>query len=462
MSNQIRTISPSTHEVIFDQPGTSLEEAIQVAAESKKAFETWRTSSLEDRKSIVKRALDIVAKNRDELSKDLTTQMGRPIRYCAAEINTMRLRAEYLMEIAEESLSDLPGRPEAGFRRVVKRVPVGPYPFLTTISALVPALLAGNSVILRPSPQTPLFGNQMLEIFTEAGLPLHVLQVIHIGNLDVLDQVVQIPQIQSVSFTGSTAGGIRLREATARHIKPVNLELGGNDAAYVREDVDVKNVAENLVDGAIFNSGQSCCSIERVYVHEKVYDAFVSAVQEELKSYKLGDPHDQSTTTGPVISAQAVKNISGHVQDALDKGAVNSTPENVSFQVASNPQTQKGNFIAPVVLTGVNHTMATMKEETFGPVMPIMKVSSDDEAVALMNDSDYGLTASVWTKDMAHGEELIERLEAGTVFINRCDYPSPDLAWTGWKQSGLGCTLGPRGYDGFTKLKSFHMKDASA
>ncbi|OGE56143.1 hypothetical protein PENARI_c003G10804 [Penicillium arizonense] len=470
MSNQIRTISPSTHEVIFDQPGTSLEEAIQVAAKSKKAFETWRTSSLEDRKSIVKRALDIVAKNRDELSKDLTTQMGRPIRYCAAEINTMRLRAEYLMEIAEESLSDLPGRPEAGFRRVVKRVPVGPvliagtwnYPFLTTISALVPALLAGNSVIFRPSPQTPLFGNRMLEIFTEAGLPLHVLQVIHIGNLDVLDQVVQIPQIQSVSFTGSTAGGIRLREATARHIKPVNLELGGNDAAYVREDVDVKNVAENLVDGAIFNSGQSCCSIERVYVHEKVYDAFVSAVQDELKSYKLGDPHDQSTTTGPVISAQAVKNISAHVQDALDKGAVNSTPENVSFQVASNPQTQKGNFIAPIVLTGVNHTMATMKEETFGPVMPIMKVSSDDEAVALMNDSDYGLTASVWTKDMARGEELIERLEAGTVFINRCDYPSPDLAWTGWKQSGLGCTLGPRGYDGFTKLKSYHMKDASA
>ncbi|KAJ5771194.1 uncharacterized protein N7511_003245 [Penicillium nucicola] len=470
MSNQIRTISPSTHEVIFDQPGTSLEEAIQVASDSKTAFESWRTSSLDDRKSIVKRALDIVAKNIDELSKDLTTQMGRPIRYCAAEINTMRLRAEYLMDIAEESISDLPGRPEAGFRRMVKRVPVGPvliagtwnYPFLTTISALVPALLAGNSVIFRPSPQTPLFGNRMLEIFTEAGLPTHVLQVIHIGNLDVLDKVVQIPQIQSVSFTGSTAGGIRLREATARHIKPVNLELGGNDAAYVREDVDVKNVAENLVDGAVFNSGQSCCSIERVYVHEKVYDAFVTAVQEELKSYKLGDPHDQSTTTGPVISAQAVKNIGAHVKDALDKGAVNATPENSSFQVASNPQTQKGNFVAPVVLTGVNHTMRTMKEETFGPVMPIMKVSGDDEAVTLMNDSDYGLTASVWTKDMARGEELLERLEAGTVFINRCDYPSPDLAWTGWKQSGLGCTLGPRGYDGFTKLKSYHMKDASA
>ncbi|KAK4871171.1 hypothetical protein LT330_000408 [Penicillium expansum] len=470
MSNQIRTICPSTHEVIFDQPGTSLNEAIKVAAASKQAFESYRTTSLEDRKSIVKRALDIIEQRRDDLARELTAQMGRPIRYCASEINTMRLRAEYLMDIAEDSLSDLPGRPEAGFRRTVKRVPVGPvliasawnYPYLTTVNALVPALLAGNSVILRPSPQTPLFGNRLLEVFTEAGLPPQVLQIIHIGNLDVLDQVAQIPEIQSVSFTGSTAGGIRLREATAHHIKPVNLELGGNDPAYVRPDVDVKHVAEQLVDGAVFNSGQSCCSIERVYVHEKIYDEFVCAVQEELKSYKLGDPQDQSTTTGPVISTQAVEKITAHVEDAIAKGAVNSTPQNLSFEVASNPEIQKGNFVSPVVLTNVNHTMATMKEETFGPVMPIMKVSSDDEAVTLMNDSDYGLTASVWTKDITRGEELIDRIEAGTVFINRCDYPSPDLAWIGWKTSGLGCTLGPRGYDGFVKLKSYHIKDGSA
>ncbi|CAG8049497.1 unnamed protein product [Penicillium nalgiovense] len=470
MPNQIRTICPSTHKVIFDQPGTSLEEAIKVAAASKQAFECYRTTSLEVRKDIVKRALDIIEQRRDDLARELTAQMGRPIRYCASEINTMRLRAEYLMDIAEESLSDLPGRPEAGFRRMVKRVPVGPvliagawnYPYLTTVNALVPALLAGNSVILRPSPQTPLFGNRLLEVFTEAGLPPQVLQVIHIGNLDVLDNVAQIPEIQSVSFTGSTAGGTRLREATAQHIKPVNLELGGNDPAYVRPDADLKHVAEQLVDGAVFNSGQSCCSIERVYVHEKIYDDFVCAVQKELKSYKLGDPQDQSTTTGPVISTHAMEKIAAHVKDAIAKGAVNSTPQNRSFEVANNPQIQKGNFVSPVVLTNVNHTMATMKEETFGPVMPIMKVSSDEEAITLMNDSDYGLTASVWTKDITRGEELIDRIEAGTVFINRCDYPSPDLAWTGWKTSGLGCTLGPRGYDGFVKLKSYHIKDGSA
>ncbi|KAJ5152728.1 uncharacterized protein N7482_009206 [Penicillium canariense] len=468
MANQIRTINPATHEVIFDQPGHSLEEAGKIATASKQAFQSYRTLSLNERTEIVKRALAIIDSHIDELAKELTTQMGRPVRYCAGEIKTAAIRAEHMIKIAQESLADLPGQPQEGFRRMVKRVPIGPiliasawnYPYLTTVNALVPALLAGNTVLLRTSPQTPFFGDRLSEIFTEAGLPQNVLQVLHIGSLDVLDQVAQLPEIQSVSFTGSTAGGIRLREATAKQVKPLHLELGGNDPAYVRPDVDVKNVAENLVDGAVFNSGQSCCAVERVYVHEKIYDEFVRCVQEELKGYKLGDPHDQTTTTGPVISAPAKEKIQSHIDDALKKGAVDVTPENSTFSMAKT--SQKGNFLAPVVLTNVNHGMVTMKEETFGPVMPIMKVSSDEEAVALMNDSDYGLTASVWTKDMARGEELIEQIEAGTVFINRCDYPSPDLAWTGWKSSGLGCTLGPRGFDGFVKLKSYHIKDASA
>lgn len=291
-SNRIRTVSPSTHEVIFDQPGTSLEEARKIATASKQAFHSYRNLSLEKRKEIVKRALDIIDSRIDVLAKELTMQMGRPIKSCAGEISTARLRAEYLIGIADQSLDDLPGQSQAGFKRMVKRLPLGPiliasawnYPYLTTVNALIPALLAGNTVLLRPSPQTPIFGKRLEEIFTEAGLPENVLRVIQIGNLDVLDQVAQLADIQSVSFTGSTAGGLRLREATARHIKPVSLELGGNDPAYVRPDVDVKSVAENLVDGAIFNSGQSCCSIERVYVHEKIYDEFVRCVQEELKS----------------------------------------------------------------------------------------------------------------------------------------------------------------------------------
>ncbi|KAJ5721367.1 uncharacterized protein N7483_009301 [Penicillium malachiteum] len=468
MSNQINTINPATHEVIYSHQGTSLAEATKIAAASKEAFESYRSLTLDSKKQIIIRALDIISARIDELAKEITLQMGRPIRYCAGEIKTARLRAEHLIDIAEESLNDLPGKPEENFKRMVKRVPVGPiliagawnYPYLTTVNALVPALLAGNSVILRPSPQVPLFGDRLLEIFTEAGLPPNVLQVVHIGSLDVLDEVAQLPEIQSISFTGSTLGGLRLRKATAHQIKSVNLELGGKDPAYVRPDVDVKDVAENLVDGAVFNSGQSCCSVERVYVHEKIYDQFVQAVQEELKSYKLGDPLDETTTTGPVISAAAKKNIQSHIDDALAKGAIDITPENATFASAKNTET--GNWLAPVVLANVDHSMVTMKEETFGPVMPIMKVSSDDEAVSLMNDSTYGLTASVWTKDIASGESLIDKIEAGTVFINRCDYPAPDLAWTGWKASGLGCTLGPRAYEGFTKLKSYHIKGVSA
>ncbi|KAJ5151698.1 hypothetical protein N7492_009993 [Penicillium capsulatum] len=466
MTNRIHTICPSTNAVIFDHPGISLAEAQQVALAAKSAFQAYRGLPLQQKKTIIKKALDIIDLRKDELARDITTQMGRPIRYCAAELKTTRVRAEYLSDIAEDSLADLPGRAEIGFKRMTKRVPLGPiliasawnYPYFTTINALVPALLAGNTVILRPSPQTPIFGEKLRDIFIEAGLPRDVFQVVHIGSLDTLDQVAQLPEIQSVSFTGSTAGGVRLREAAARYIKPVHLELGGNDAAYVRPDIDVKAVAAELVDGAIFNSGQSCCAVERVYVHEKIVDEFIRCVQEELKTYILGDPLNESTTTGPVISHLAKSRIQAHVADALAKGAIDITPSNESFQLAQTAT--MGNYFAPVVLANVNHSMQTMKEETFGPVMPIMTVSGDAEAVALMNDSDYGLTASVWTKDLERGQELIEDMEAGTVFVNRCDYPSPDLAWTGWKNSGLGCTLGPRAYDGFVKLKSYHIKDA--
>lgn len=309
------------------------------------------------------------------------------------------------------------------------------------MNTLLPALLAGNTVLLRPSPQTPLLGERLVSYFHEAGLPTNVLQLLHVGSLDVLDEIVKLPQIKLVSFTGSTAGGLRLREATARRVVPVNLELGGNDPAYVRPDADIAYVAAQIVDGAVFNSGQSCCSIERVYVHADIYDNFITEVQKELStlvelllvylkitsrrtnksSYKLGDPTDKATTTGPVISKQALKNIQSHIDDALSKGAIDATPENTTF--TSLPA--EGNYIAPKLLTNVTHDMVTMREETFGPVIPVMKVSSDEEAVALMNDSDYGLTASVWTKDIKAGEALIEKIDAGTVYINRCDYPSP-------------------------------------
>ena len=339
------------------------------------------------------------------------------------------------------------------------------------VNALIPALLAGNAVIIKPSPQTPTIAEHVQEIFAEAGLPDKVIQYFHCGSMTRLESIVRTPQIKLICFTGSVAGGLQVQRAASDRVVPVGLELGGKDAAYVMEDVDVKWAAEEIVDGAVFNSGQSCCSIERVYVAEDIHEAFVSAVQDVLKSYKLGDPFDRSTNVGPVVSKHSADTIKAHVRDAIEKGAKDVTPENESF--ASPPA--GGNYVKPTLLVDVNHDMICMSEETFGPIIPVMRVRDDDEALKLMNDSEYGLTASIWTKDTAKGEELAEHVEAGTVFVNRCDFPSPvspydihpnidmltgskDLAWTGWKNSGKGVTLSKFGYEQFVKLKSFHVK----
>lgn len=289
------------------------------------------------------------------------------------------------------------------------------------MNSLIPALLAGNSVILKPSPQTPTAAEHIHDIFLEAGLPPKVIQYFHCGSMSRLESVVRSPQIRLVCFTGSVAGGLKIQLAAAERIVSVGLELGGKDPAYVREDADVTWAAEEIVDGAVFNSGQSCCSIERVYVSEKIYDRFVSAVQGVLKGYRLGNPLDKNTNVGPVVSRKAAETIKAQMNDALERGAFNATPENQSFQ--SVPP--DGNYVPPTLLTGVTHDMDIMNEETFGPIIPVMKVGDDEEALRLMNDSEFGLTASIWTSDVALGERLAEDVEAGTVFVNRCDFPSP-------------------------------------
>ena len=258
-----------------------------------------------------------------------------------------------------------------------------------------------------------------------------------------------------ICFTGSVAGGLAVQKAAADRVVNLGLELGGNDPAYVRGDVDPQWAAEEVVDGSIFNSGQSCCAIERVYVASTIYDSFVSAIKDILSGYKVGDPMDKSTNIGPVISKRAKDAISAQIADAVEMGAKDETPSNSTFE----NMPPEGNFVKPTLLTDVTHEMTVMKEETFGPVIAIMKVSSDEEAVHLMNDSEFGLTASIWTQDVSKGEEIASKVEAGTVFVNRADYPSPDLAWTGWKNSGRGVTLSRFGFEQFVKLKSFHLKD---
>lgn len=341
------------------------------------------------------------------------------------------------------------------------------------MNSLIPAILAGNAVILKPSPQTPTIVEQFASAFAEAGLPDNVLQFFHSGSFTLIETLVRSPLVNHICFTGSEAGGLAVQKAAADRIVNVGLELGGKDPAYVREDVDLAWAAEEVVDGAIFNSGQSCCAIERVYVHEKVYVGFVAEVKKVLSNYRVGEPSDPKTQIGPVVSKRAREAILAQVEDAVKKGAKNETPANETFE--NFPP--NGNYVKPTLLTGANHDMVVMKEETFGPVIPVMKVSGDDEAVKLMNDSDFGLTASVWSKDVAAAEKLIERVEAGTVFVNRSDFPSPvstvyfsgnklfaelssqDLAWTGWKNSGRGVTLSRFGFEQFVKLKSHHIKD---
>lgn len=461
----ITTISPSTNKPVLTRNGLSDSDVALLPQLSTQAFNAFRLTSLSERQAIVKRALKLISDKQDVFAKELTEQMGRPIAYTAKEISTAVTRGEYLLKISDEALRDTPGEPEKGFKRFIRKAPIGPvlvlfawnYPYLILVNSLIPALLAGNSVILKPSPQTPTIVENVQKIFVEAGLAENVIQYFHCGSLTRLESIVRSPQIKLICFTGSVVGGLQVQRAASDRVVPVGLELGGKDSAYVREDVDVKWAAEEIVDGAVFNSGQSCCSIERVYVAEKIHDALVSAVQDVLKGYKLGDPFERSTNVGPVVSKKSADTIKAQVEDAIAKGAKDMTPENETF---SSPPPD-GNYIRPTLLVDVNHGMDVMREETFGPVIPIMRVSNDEEAIQAANDSEFGLTASIWTKDTAKGEELAERVEAGTVFVNRCDFPSPDLAWTGWKNSGKGVTLSKFGFEQFVKLKSFHVKQYS-
>ncbi|KAF2459081.1 Aldehyde/histidinol dehydrogenase [Lineolata rhizophorae] len=461
---KLTTISPVTNKPVVTRNGLSDADLAFLPQIATDAFHSFRGTPLADRQAIVAKALKLLDKRQHELARDITEQMGRPIAFTAKEITTAVARGEYLLKVSSEALATADGEPEKGFKRYIKKVPVGPvlvlfawnYPYLILVNSLIPAILAGNSVILKPSPQTPTVVEHVQQIFSDAGLPKNVIQYFHCGSMTQIETMVRNPLIRQVCFTGSVAGGLAVQRAASDRVAVrVGLELGGKDAAYVRKDVDVKWAAEEIIDGAVFNSGQSCCSLERVYVDEAIHDDFVAAVQDVLKGYKLGDPFDTGTHVGPVVSKRAMETIKAHIKDALDKGAKDMTPQNESFR---NPPAD-GNYVAPTLLTDVTHEMTVMIEETFGPVIPVMKVRSDGEAVKLMNDSKFGLTASVWTKDVPAGEELLDSIEAGTVYVNRCDFPSPDLAWTGWKDSGKGQTLSKFGFDQFFKLKSVHVKN---
>ena len=425
-----------------------------------KAQASWKNTSLTDREKICRRAVECLLAVSDEVSNEITWQMGRPIRYTPGELKGFAERANYMIDIAANKLSDIKFTDQEGFNRFIERVPVGlvfsivpwNYPFLTAVNSVVPAIMAGNAVIVKPSSQTPLTAERIGEAFKSAGLPDGVYQQLLLSH-EATNRIIQASEVNYVSFTGSVSGGRMVEQAAAGRFIDVGLELGGKDPAYVCPDADLPFTVNNLVDGAYFNSGQSCCGIERIYVHESVFGDFVDGFIDLVEQYHLGNPTDPETTLGPMVRTRAAELVRNHIEDAVDKGA--KACIDPSIFLTDQPGSP---YLAPQVLTNVDHNMSVMTQETFGPVVGIMKVKSDEDAVALMNDSEFGLTASLWTKDEERALSLGEKINTGTCFMNRCDYLDPALAWTGTRHSGKGCTLSEIGYEKLTRPKSFHLR----
>lgn len=428
---------------------------------SSKAQRAWREVPLAERAAVCRRMASWCVERADKLGEELTWQMGRPVSQSPGEIRRgFAERTEYMCAIAKRTLEDRFVEKKAGFKRFIRREPLGVvlvvapwnYPWLTSVNAVVPALLAGNSVILKMAAQTPLVAERYAEAFQAAGLPEGVFRFLHLDHGQTA-RVIRDPRVAFVAFTGSVEGGHAVQRAASERFIATGLELGGKDPAYVRADAPFAQTVENLVDGAFFNSGQSCCGIERIYVERKIFKPFVDAFAELTRQYKLGTPLEKQTTLGPMVRASAAAAVRNQINEALANGA------KALIDPKSFPGDKEGTpYLAPQVLVDVDHSMSVMSEESFGPVIGIMAVDGDEQAIGLMNDSRYGLTASIWTADEKAALRIGDRVEAGTWFMNRCDYLDPALAWTGIKDSGRGCTLSSLGLEAFTRPKSFHLR----
>ena len=459
--NTFQTISPINNSVYVEREIAGEKHIENTLALSKLAQKKWRQVSISERAGICLKAVEYFVKNADEIGEELTWQMGRPIRYTPFELKGgLQERAKYMTGIAGEKLSDIYVPEKENFKRYIKREPLGTvfvlapwnYPYLTSVNAIFPALMAGNSVVLKHAKQTPLCAERYAAAFAYAGLPDGVFQYLHLNHHQV-SEIIKDARVDYVAFTGSVSGGAAVQNAMSGRFINAGLELGGKDPAYVRADADLEYAVENLVDGSFFNSGQSCCGIERIYVHEKHFDGFVDGFVGLTKKYVLGNPLENATTLGPMVRASAAAFAQNQINNAIKKGAEKLIDENIF------PEHKPGTpYMAPQILINVNHDMEIMTEETFAPVVGIMSVKNDGEAIRLMNDSQYGLTASVWTKDLDRAADIGNKIETGTFYMNRCDYLDPALAWTGVKNSGRGCTLSSLGYESLTRPKSFHLK----
>lgn len=461
MENTFQVISPVDGSVYAERQLASDTEIEKALASAERAQKPWKATSIAERADICRKAVQYFLEHADAIAEELSWQMGRPIRYAPFEISRgFQERARYMIDIAESALADIQPEEQAGFRRFIRREPLGTvlalapwnYPYLTSVNAVIPAIMAGNAVVLKHAQQTPLCAERYAAAFEYAGLPESVFQYLHLSHSQVAN-VIADSRISHVAFTGSVEGGRAIQQAVGRRFIAAGLELGGKDPAYVRADAGLAYSIENLVDGAFFNSGQSCCGIERIYVHEQLFDSFVEGFVALTKKYVLGNPLLPETTLGPMVRTSSARFALEQVQEALGKGAKTLIdPKLFSAHREGTP------YLAPQVLIGVDHSMQIMTEESFAPIVGIMPVKDDAEAIRLMNDSRYGLTASIWSEDLEQAIRLGEQIETGTCYLNRCDYLDPALAWTGVKDSGRGCTLSSLGYEALTRPKSFHLK----
>lgn len=461
MSKELTCVSPIDGSVLATRPVLAFSAAQQSITNARQAQRAWAQRSLSDRLAVVRDAVKVLGDMNDDIVPELARQMGRPVRY-GGEYGGVQERAERMAELAVDALAPIVVEQSDQFDRYIAREPHGlvliiapwNYPYMTAINTLAPALIAGNAVMLKHSTQTMLVGERLETAFIEAGLPEGVFQNVFLDH-DTTAKLIADKSFQFVNFTGSVEAGRTIERAAAGTFTGIGLELGGKDPGYVMDDADMDAAVETLIDGAMFNSGQCCCGIERIYVIESRFNEFVNKAVDIVSQYQLGDPLDKQTTLGPMAHVRFADHVRAQVNEATEQGA----KAHINPELFPN---DSGAYVMPQILTNVNHTMRVMNEESFGPVVGIMSVKDDDEAIALMNDSDYGLTASLWTSDAARAAALGESIETGTVFMNRCDYLDPSLCWTGCKDTGRGGGLSVIGFHNLTRPKSYHLKKSTA
>lgn len=460
MGQTLKCISPIDGSVYAERAVLTLPEAQAAADRARDAQKAWAARPLQDRIDLVMAGVAAVGAMNDQIVPELAHMMGRPVRY-GGEFGGFNERASHMADIAQEALADIEAGEDEDFKRYIKRIPHGVvfvvapwnYPYMTAINTVAPALIAGNTVVLKHATQTLLVGERMAQAFHAAGVPADVFQNVFLSH-DVTNDLIAARAFDFVNFTGSVGGGQAMERAAAGTFTGVGTELGGKDPGYVMEDADLDAAVETLIDGAMFNAGQCCCGIERIYVHESLYDDFVAKAVEIVKAYKLGNPMDEATTMGPMANVRFAAEVRAQIAEAVVQGA--------QTHIEVMAEDDGGAYLTPQILTDVTHEMRVMRDESFGPVVGIMKVASDAEAVTLMNDSEFGLTASLWTRDLDRAARIGDEIETGTVFMNRADYLDPSLCWTGCKNTGRGGGLSIIGYQNLTRPKSYHLKKRTA